>query len=70
MTRKIRAAIDQELFEEARRILGTRTMQETIEKALREVVRRQAQKQEVRALSAMKGLDLADGEVMAGAWRS
>ncbi len=38
--------------------------------ALREVERRDARRQEIEALSKMDGLDLADREVMAKAWRS
>ena len=69
-TRKTSVEIDEELIAEAQRILDTRTIRDTIEAALREVVRADARRQEVEALAGMKGLDLADPEIMAGAWRS
>ncbi|HUP51901.1 MAG TPA: type II toxin-antitoxin system VapB family antitoxin [Longimicrobiales bacterium] len=69
-TRKTSVEIDEELIAEAQRILETRTIRDTIEAALREVVRADARRQEVEALAGMKGLDLADPEIMAGAWRS
>ena len=45
-------------------------MKDTVEAALREVARVEARRLEVEALSRMNGLDLADPEIMAGAWRS
>ena len=67
--RKTSVAIDTELFERARELLGTSTVRETIHLALLEVLQNRARHDEVAALSAMKGLDLADDEVMSGAWR-
>jgi Arc/MetJ family transcription regulator len=69
-TRKTSVEINEELFAAAQKILGTRTIKDTIEAALHEVVRTQARREEVEALSEMKGLDLADADVMAKAWRS
>lgn len=68
-TRKTSVEIDDELLEEARRILETRTIKDTIEASFREVVRADARRREVEALAGMEGLDLADPDVMAGAWR-
>ena len=68
--RKTSVEINVELLEAARRILETRTVKETVEEAFREVVRAKARRQEVEALTTMQGMDLADPEVMARAWRS
>ena len=62
--------IDENLLEQARRVLGTSSVRETIEAALREVFSGDARRQEIRALAEMAGLDLASEEVMAKAWRS
>lgn len=68
-TRKTSVEIDNELFAEARRILKTKTVRETVEQAFRDVVQREARRQEVEALSTMNGLDLDDPEIMKRAWR-
>ena len=62
--------IDSDLLEQARSLLGTSSIKETIHCALREIVRAEARRQEVAALVAMDGLDLADREIMKNAWRS
>ncbi len=69
MTRKTSVTINEELLAEAQRILATRTVRETVEEAFREVVRAAARREEVSALAAKEGMDLADPDVMAGAWR-
>ena len=68
--RKTSVDVDDLLLEQVRDVLGTSSIKETIDSALREVMRAEARRQEIRALAAMDGLDLADGEVMAKAWRS
>ena len=68
--RKTSVDIDERLIEQAKGLLGTASIKETINGALREVVRRDVRRQEIRALTEMDGLDLSDGEVMAKAWRS
>ena len=67
--RKTSVEVNEELLEAARRILATTTVKETVEEAFREVVRAEARREEVAALSEMTGLDLADQEIMARAWR-
>lgn len=67
--RKTSVAIDEELLRQAQEHLGTSTVRETIHLALLEVLRSRARIDEVAALSEMKGLDLADAEVMSRAWR-
>ena len=67
--RKTSVEIDDRLIADARRVLGTASINETIDRALREVVRGEARRQEVRALVHRDGLDIADENVMAKAWR-
>ena len=69
-TRKTSVEIDEDLLEAAKRILETTTVRDTVEQAFREVARVEARRQEVETLTRMNDLDLADPEVMAGAWRS
>ena len=61
--------IDEELLQQAQRALDTKTFRETVEAAFLEVLRHEARRDEVEALAKMKGLELDDPEVMAGAWR-
>lgn len=68
-TRKTSVEIDEELLEQVREELQTATVKATVEGALLEVVKARARREEVEALSAMAGMDLADPAVMAGAWR-
>lgn len=69
-TRKTSVEINEGLLSAVQRVLATTTIRDTIEEAFREVLRTEARKEEVEALATMDGLDLADSEVMAGAWRS
>lgn len=68
--RKTSVDIDDLLLEQVRDVLGTSSIKETIDGALREVMRAEARRREIRALAVMEGLDLADEHVMAKAWRS
>ena len=61
--------IDDELVARVRTLLGTSSIRETIDEALREVERRDARRREIQALIEMDGLDLCDPAVMSGAWR-
>jgi len=67
--RKTSVEINQELLTAVQRVLSTSTLRETIEEAFREILRAEARREEVEALSSMKGMDLADQGVMAKAWR-
>ena len=69
MTRKTSVVIDVELLAEVQQILATTTVRETVQEAFHEVIRARARREEVRTLEAMKGLDLADPDIMARAWR-
>lgn len=61
--------VDEELVARAGAILGTRGLKATVQRALEEVVAREARRRFVERLLVMEGLDLDDPEVMAGAWR-
>lgn len=67
--RKTSVEIDDELVARVRILLGTSSIKETIHQALLEVERREARRQEIKALVEMDGLDLGEDQVMAGAWR-
>jgi Arc/MetJ family transcription regulator len=68
--KKTSVEIDEKLLAAVQRVLSTATIKDTIEEAFREVLRAAARREEVEALSTMRGLDLADPKVMSGAWRS
>lgn len=68
--RKTSVEINEELLAAVQRVLSTTTIRDTIEEAFREILRAQARREEVEALSSMSGMDLADPDVMTGAWRS
>ena len=70
MTRKTSVEINVELLQEAQRILRTATLRETIEQAFRQILKAEARREEIEALAKMRGMELDDPEVMAGAWRS
>lgn len=68
--RKTSVDIDEHLIEQAKVLLGTVSIKETIDSALREIVRMDVRRQEIVALAEMDGLDLSDAKIMAKAWRS
>ncbi len=67
--RKTSFEVDFDKLEAARELLGTRTLTETVDAALDEVVRREQRKQLVELLFAPGVLEIDDPDVMAGAWR-
>ncbi|HEX3551736.1 MAG TPA: type II toxin-antitoxin system VapB family antitoxin [Thermoanaerobaculia bacterium] len=68
--RKTSVEINEELLTAVQRVLSTATIKETIEEAFREVLKAEARREEIEALSTMSGMDLADPEIMSRAWRS
>ena len=68
--RKTSVEIDDKLIDQVRVLLGTSSIKETIDSALREILRREARRQEIEALVNMDGLELSDENVMASAWRA
>ena len=69
-TRKTSVEIDERLFRDVRKALGTSTLKETVDRAFREVLSERARRQEVEALRTMDGMDLGNARIMARAWRS
>jgi Arc/MetJ family transcription regulator len=69
MTKKL-IEIDDALLAEAREILGASSQRETIALALDEIVRRQRGQDFVALLKSGAFDDLANPEIMAGAWRT
>ena len=68
--RKTLVDIDENLFENVRRLFRTTSIEQGIDAALGEAVHDEARHQEVRVFAKMDGLDLAKDEVMTNAWRS
>jgi Arc/MetJ family transcription regulator len=61
--------VDEALVEQAGAILGTRGLKATVQRALEEVVAREARQRFAERLRRMDGLDLDQADVMAQAWR-
>lgn len=67
--RKTSFEIDTTKVAEAREILGTRTLTDTVDAALSEVVKLRQRKALVELLFRPGALELDDPEAMSGAWR-
>jgi len=67
--RKTSVVIDEDLLASVKGALGTTTVRDTIVGAFRKVLRGRARAEEVQALKSMDGMELADDDVMSGAWR-
>jgi hypothetical protein len=67
--RKTSFEVDTEKVDAAREILGTKTMTETVDAALDEIVKRRQREKLVELLFDSDALALDDPEVMRGAWR-
>jgi Arc/MetJ family transcription regulator len=67
--RKTTLDVDDELVNQAARILGTSGLKATVDRALREVIAREARERLIDQLKVMDGLDLDKPDVMEQAWR-
>jgi Arc/MetJ family transcription regulator len=67
--KKTALMLDQELVKQVQEILGTATTTETLDEALREVIRVRGRARGLERLRRREGMDLDDPEVMKGAWR-
>jgi hypothetical protein len=67
--RKTSFEIDSDKVNAAREILGTKTMTETIDAALDEIVKKRQREKLLELLFDSDALALDDPEVMRGAWR-
>jgi len=61
--------IDPRKATKVRRLLGTRTLRETVDRALDAVIRDEARRRAIERLERMEGLDLDKPRVMSEAWR-
>jgi Arc/MetJ family transcription regulator len=61
--------VDDDLLEQASRVLGAKTMKETVNRALENVVSSDLCRRHTERLRKMEGIDLDKPEVMSGAWR-
>lgn len=66
--RKTTLVIDDALVEQARQVLGTRGLKDTVDRALEEVIAVHARRAFVRRLETQDGLDLDNVDVMRRAW--
>jgi Arc/MetJ family transcription regulator len=66
--RKTSFEIDTEKVDAAKRVLGTKTMTDTVDAALDEIVKRQGREKLLELLSTPGLLELDNPEVMKGAW--
>jgi len=66
--KKTALIIDTDLVDQVRQLLGTKTTTETINEALREIIRMHGRAAGLERLRRRQGLDL-DPETMRGAWR-
>jgi len=67
--RKTTLEFDEDLFERARTVLGTRGVKATVQRAFEEVLTLDARRRVIRRLQQMDGLDLDRPDVMTDAWR-
>lgn len=67
--RKTTIEFEEELFEQARAVLGTRGLKATVQRAFEEVLAMDARRKVIEQLQKMEGLDLDRPEIMAEAWR-
>jgi len=68
MTKRL-VDIDDELIAEAQQLMGTATMKETVNTALRQLIETELRRIHLRRLETGEGTDLADAETMQAAWR-
>ena len=67
--KKTTLEVDETLVDEASRVLGTRGLEATVNRALREAIAAEARRQIVDQLTSMDGLELDDPSVRRRAWR-
>jgi Arc/MetJ family transcription regulator len=68
-TRKTTVAVDRDAARKAQEELGTSTLVDTVNTALREVAARAPRHRFVERLSQQKEIELADPNAMRSAWR-
>jgi hypothetical protein len=66
---KTTLVVDQAKVKRVRKILGTKGIRDTIDRALDEVLALEARRRMLERLRTMRGLDLDRPDVMDAAWR-
>jgi Arc/MetJ family transcription regulator len=66
---KTTLVLDEAKLRRVRKMLGTKGIRDTVDRALDEVIALDARRRLVEKLRKMDGIDLADDRVMAAAWR-
>ena len=61
--------VDERKLAKARKLLGTKGIKDTVDRALDEVIAADLRRQAFERLRTLDGLDLDNPEVMASAWR-
>ena len=61
--------LDQKKLARVRRVLGTKGIKETVERAFDEILAMELRKRHAERLIRQEGIDLNDEDVMAAAWR-
>lgn len=61
--------VDDAKVEAAKQVLGTRTLRDTVDRALDSVLAADTRRRTIERLRRMEGLDLDKPEVMDAAWR-
>ena len=67
--RRTSIELDERLFEQASRILGTRGLKVTVQRAFEEVLAVDARRRAIRQLADVDGLDLDRPHIIDDAWR-
>lgn len=66
---KTTLVLDTRKLDKVRKALGTRSIRDTVDRALDEVLALEARRRLLQRLTRMAGLELSNAKVMAGAWR-
>jgi Arc/MetJ family transcription regulator len=69
MAHRTTIELDQKKLARVRRVLGTRGIKETVERAFDEILAMELRKRHAERLIRQDGIDLGDEDVMATAWR-
>lgn len=68
MTKRL-VDIDDQLLDQARKLIGAPTIKETVNSSLRELIYAELRRLHLQRLVTGEGIDLADDQIMSGAWR-
>lgn len=66
--KKTTLVVDEDVLRRAQQALGTHSLKDTVDRALKEAIAADSRRALIRRLRTLDGLDLADEEVMRRAW--